>query len=296
MLSKDILGATEQLVWEVVDFPHRLRNYFRRRISKMSLFSLETLESDSEVTFYESAVEKIIRDQKSFQRFRRIYDYREILEHVNFKQGRIYYNSIQNDKSWNQDYLQAVKTNDSIGNPRKFSYPLIGRISPTTLRYCFTALDIQEKLGKRYFSGIAEIGGGYGGQAMVLNRMNSFRDYYVYDLPNVQELIKIYTLQLGCDKINFPKLNDVKEKHYDLVISNYAFSELPRALQIEYLEKVIVKAKSGYMLMNSGRTNVTGRSAGKLSLEEIRSYIPNLIIADENPKTSPDNYLIFWKP
>lgn len=295
MLSKDTLGAAEQLVWKVVDLPHRLRNYFERRISKMSLFSLDVLESDSEVTFYETAVDKIIHDSKSFRRFRRIYNYREILEHVSFKQGKIYLDLIQNHKLWTQANFELLKKNDNIGKPRKFSYPLVGRISPTTLRYCFTALDIQEKIGQRHFSEIVEIGAGYGGQAMVFSGMNSFGEYYFYDLPNVQKLIQKYTSQLGCGNIKFPDLKDKAKHDYDLVISNYAFSELPKALQIEYLEKVIMKARSGYMLMNSGRTNLTGRSAGKLNLEEIRNYIPNLVIAEENPKTSPDNYLIFWK-
>ena len=42
------------------------------------------------------------------------------------------------------------------------------------------------------------------------------------------------------------------ECNFDLVISNFAFSELPRALQIKYVEKVLSKSKRGYLVMNSG--------------------------------------------
>jgi hypothetical protein len=50
------------------------------------------------------------------------------------------------------------------------------------------------------------------------------------------------------------------------------------------------------MLMNSGFGNSTGRSDGKISVEELRKYIPNLVVSEEFPKTSPDNYLVTWKP
>jgi hypothetical protein len=82
---------------------------------------------------------------------------------------------------------------------------------------------------------------------------------------------------------------------WDLAISNYAFSELKRELQIEYLEKVLTKCNSGYMIMNSGRTNETGRSKGKLSINEIREYLPDSKVKEEIPLTGPDNYVLYWQ-
>ena len=47
--------------------------------------------------------------------------------------------------------------------------------------------------------------------------------------------------------------NDTKKiNKIDLLINNYAFSELPKNLQIKYLEEVISKSTHGYMTMNSG--------------------------------------------
>ena len=89
-------------------------------------------------------------------------------------------------------------------------------------------------------------------------------------------------------------LSSDKNTTWDVVISNYAFSELHRDLQLSYIERVIANSKSGYIIMNSGRSNITGRSEGKLRLDEIRNYIPNLQVKEEVPLTGPDNYIIYW--
>ena len=65
-----------------------------------------------------------------------------------------------------QDYLELIKgnkENDLFGNPYKYQYPGVGRVSPTTLRYISTAIDIFEISGLNEESVIAEIGVGYGG-------------------------------------------------------------------------------------------------------------------------------------
>ena len=88
-------------------------------------------------------------------------------------------------------------------------------------------------------------------------------------------------------------ITSVVEQEFDLVVSNYAFSELPRAVQLEYMEKVLVRAKHVYMIMNSGGSNLTGRSEGKLSCAELMSAIPGLQIQDEIPNSGVDNYVLF---
>jgi hypothetical protein len=49
------------------------------------------------------------------------------------------------------------------------------------------------------------------------------------------------------------------------------------------------------MIMNSGRTNETGRSKGKLSINEIREYLPDSKVKEEIPLTGPDNYVLYWQ-
>jgi phospholipid N-methyltransferase len=81
--------------------------------------------------------------------------------------------------------------------------------------------------------------------------------------------------------------------NYDLVISNYAFSELPSQLQIRYIEKILSRSKRGYLTMNTGKTDAS-RDQNKLTLEDLRGYLPEFEVLNEVPLTSPNNYLIVW--
>ena len=282
------------LIYQIIDFPFRLRNAIRRRIKHIQLFSTLEDKSDSQSAFYEAAVNRIVTRERAFTRFRRIYDYREILEHVNFRLGAKYLDILKEMEPNSLSIIEELKKNDGLGRPRQFSFNKIGKISPTTLRYLAVATDLRSHFGKDSEFEIGEIGGGYGGQALVLSKLGWAKSYSIFDLPSVQILIKKYLSLNNIENIHFPTLEFTTLPSYDLVISNYAFSELPRPLQDEYLEAVILKSPRGYMLMNSGLRNETGRSDGKITLNELQALIPNLKIADEKPLTSPDNYLITW--
>lgn len=284
-----------QFFYTCIDLPFRLRNMFRRRISRITLFTTSEEKSDSQVTFYESAVSRIIGNKNSFKRFRRIYDYREILEHVNFRQGKEYLEIAKSKSPTSILNFESFKANDNYGKPRKFNYQGIGKVSPTTLRYVSVAMDLYEKFGSCKNFKVAEIGGGYGGQAHILSKMEGYQSFHIFDLPNVQILIDRFLTENSVENFHLETLHDLGFAEYDLVISNYAFSELPRNLQDQYLEKVILKSKRGYMIMNSGLRNETGRSDGKVTLEEIKELIPELKVHEEKPLTSSDNYLITWE-
>ena len=284
------------LLIEVRDFSFRLRNKVRRLAQKKSTFNETQGKSDSQATFYEQQLDKLLENKKRLSDFRRKYDYREILEHVTYAQGSSYYDLIK--KNMPQNYIKLIemnKQNDLFGNPYKYRYPSVGKVNPTTLRYISTALDIFSTVSLDEDSVIAEIGVGYGGQAAILERMYGIRNYSAFDLPPVIQLSNVYLNNVN-SKLKFtnPELSRAKNNAWDLVISNYAFSELHRDLQLSYIERVITKSKSGYMIMNSGLSNITGRSQGKLNLDEIRKYIPNLQVKEEVPLTGPDNYIIYW--
>jgi len=281
---------------EVRDLFFRLRNKIRRLVLSKTTFNETQGKSDSQVTFYEQQLSRLLKSKKRLSDFRRKYDYREILEHVTYTQGKSYLEQIQ--KHSPQNYIESIeknKANDLFGNPYEYQYPGVGRVSPTTLRYISTAIDIFETIRLNKESVVAEIGVGYGGQAAILERMYGIRNYSAFDLPLVIQLSNVYLNSVN-SKLKFTSsgLSSDKNTTWDVVISNYAFSELHRDLQLSYIEHVIAKSKSGYMIMNSGRSNITGRSEGKLSLDEIRNYIPNLQVKEEVPLTGPDNYIIFW--
>lgn len=281
---------------EVRDLFFRLRNKIRRLVLSKTTFNETQGKSDSQVTFYEQQLSRLLKSKKRLSDFRRKYDYREILEHVTYTQGKSYLEQIQEYSPQNYiDLIEKNKANDLFGNPYEYQYPGVGRVSPTTLRYISTAIDIFETIKLNKESVVAEIGVGYGGQAAILERMYGIRNYSAFDLPSVIQLSNVYLNNVN-SKLKFTSSGFSSDKNttWDVVISNYAFSELHRDLQLSYIEHVIAKSKSGYMIMNSGRSNITGRSEGKLSLNEIRNYIPNLQVKEEVPLTGPDNYIIYW--
>ena len=287
--------ATHQII-EARDLFFRLRNKIRRLVLSKTTFNETQGKSDSQVTFYEQQISRLLKSKKRLGNFRRKYDYREILEHVTYAQGESYLARIQENSPQNYiDLIKGNKENDLFGNPYKYQYSSVGRVSPTTLRYIATAIDIFETIGINEDSVIAEIGVGYGGQAAILERMYGIENYSAFDLPSVIQLSNVYLDSIN-SKLKFIYTEPItaKNNYWDLVISNYAFSELHRDLQLSYLECVIAKSKSGYMIMNSGRSNRTGRSEGKLSLDEMRKHIPNLQVKVEVPLTGPDNYIIYW--
>ncbi len=293
--DRGYLVRMRDTIFRIIDFPFRFRNALRRKLKRSSLFSSSINQSDSEVTFYQSSVRDIIKKDKSFKRFRRIYDYREILEHVDYELGLRYLNKIKSIDTQLLSDFDKFRLNDVLGMPRKFNFPSIGKASPTTIRYVAVAAEIKELFKGQKIESIVEVGAGYGGQAFVLDAMSYFTKYCIFDLPEVQVLTAKYLSLLNISGIEYLDIHSIEYCESDLVISNYAFSELPKNLQEVYLERVLRHAKNGYLLMNSGMSNSTGRSIGKLSISQIKESLPHLQVLTENPLTGPDNYLIIWK-
>jgi len=277
-----------------IDLPLRFRNAARRKLNNLDLFSKSANLSDSQVTFYESMVDKITLEEKLFRKFRRVYDYREILEHVNYDLGLRYIKRIQELEPNLLNQIAKFKTNDECGKPRTYNFREIGSISPTTLRYISVAAELRSIFDRTHFGNVVEIGGGYGGQLAILQKLDFFESYGIFDLPNVQLLISKYLDSQSITGVDFPRETSKLAKPIDLVISNYAFSELPYAIQTDYLNNVLSNSRNGYLIMNSGRSDETGRSAGKVGIEEIRTKISRIRVLEEIPLTGPDNYVIVW--
>jgi putative sugar O-methyltransferase len=284
-----------KIVWIshlIVDKFLRLRNRLRRFFVKKSAYGTQL--SDSESSFYVSSLEKI-NSSDSRRNFRRNYDYREILEHVDFQTGQNYINRIENLGFDIHELIKIGLPNDFYGNPRTYKFNSLPKISPTTLRYLAVACELQATFGSLENLDIIEIGAGYGGQLAILSRMYNLQSYSIYDLPQAQELIGHYLDSIGVAlEPRMLDIDHVTPGSHDLIISNYAFSELPNDIQRKYLTNTLAKSTKGYLIMNSGKSNETGRSHGKLDLSEIRSFLPPSKLIPEIPLTSPDNYVLTW--
>lgn len=270
---------------------------FVRPIIRGKVFAhSKEFRSESDNGNYASDVLQALKNQKSFDNFKRSYSYRCILENVSEDQGRDCLKILEsrNDNILNA-LIDSVLTSDEVGNPIKFKYDGYSKpLSPTTIRYVKVASDLNILFGSN-LGNIAEIGPGYGGQTLVNDQLLNVASARLFDLPFVNKLIERY---LNTHLLNGAYYTTVINKEvprdYDLVISNCAFSELPKKLQLVYIDKVLSKAKRGYLTMNMN-TGVGGLpSVGKLSLNELKEALPKFSIIEEQPLTGKHNYIIIW--
>jgi len=241
---------------------------------------------------------KAALDPAIFSVFRRHHKYTDILEHVSRRQGEQYLNIIREKYKLKDDEIfQILNPLMKIGNPKLLELKgLSHKISTTGLRYLKIALDIKKITGSN-IGNVVEIGCGYGGQAIILDKLLEIKSYTFYDLWQVNLLIKRFI-----ESSNFSakyKISTIKEDSFnlrnswDFCISNYAFSELPKALQEIYIDRILNKTKKGYMLMNSG---VSGEycEIKNFSQEELLNTLRNAHIHEEIPLTYKNNYLLTW--
>lgn len=236
------------------------------------------------------------KDSKIFGRFKHNPIYTRILEHITEKQGHEYLDVIEKLNVLRPEDWQEFAKNDNYGGPRKYAYNIGGKnimLSPTTLRYAKVLCDIMTNFNMHEIQSVAEIGIGYGGQCRLIRAKFPEIRYTLFDLPEVLGLAECYLTKYETCRKNIRYvdgghlyLND----SYDLVISNYAFSELRREIQDMYLEKVILKSKRGYITWNSIALDVFGG----YSVDELLGKIPGSVRIDEVPLTHKNNCIILW--
>lgn len=182
---------------------------------------------------------------------------------------------------------------DLYGNPVRNTIQGFGSFSGTTLRYVMFADHISRffDLPKDYT--VAEIGAGFGGQAYILSILIPFSKYYIYDLPEVELLINKMMSTLSVSDVTcLDAYAELPTESIDLFISNYALSECDRNTQLDYFERVVAKAKRGYILFND--TN----NYDHLSLYEfIRLFHAHGILPKIHPEpvfSYTGNVLITW--
>lgn len=244
---------------------------------------------------YTAACEEAVSNQHSFDNFKRDPRYTRILEHVSPELGSKYLNIIKNQTPEFLSKIENFKKNDLLGGTVKCEYPLTGLISPSTLRYMKVSSDIITLFGDIKYNRIAEIGAGYGGQMLVNDQIINCPEYHLFDLPPVLALISKYLeshLLNASYKTCTLNTHDI-EQQYDLVISNYAFSELPLALQEKYVSKVFKNSKRGYLTMNSGLSSSTFKG-NFLTIEQLKELLPEIQVIKEEPETAHGNYIIIW--
>jgi len=230
-------------------------------------------------------------DDHIFNKFRRSQILVEILDHVSLKLGKEYIIEILKYGQFTDEFIKVLNKIDNLGNPRKYYFKPFGTFSPTLLRYLKVYLDLEFYFGSLQKFQIAEIGVGFGGQASLISLQDKPENYWLFDIPPVLTLAEKFI-----NKLNAPGTYEFfdgrkpVEKIPDLVISNYAFSELTRDTQKKYLQNIILKSPRGYITWN----NISEIEFAGYSLAEIVRLLPSSQIIPERPYTGSGNAIIIW--
>jgi hypothetical protein len=277
-------------------FSGNMIGLFLRKFSRAAEYvALEGKRSLSDDGRYVSLVREALRDPKVFARFKRHPDYRAILEHVTEDYGRQYLELVRKNDPSLLARLEEFKENDQLGDPILSRYPEVGEISPSTLRYVYVASELRRLFGQDLGARVAEIGVGYGGQLLVNDKVFRYGEAHLFDLPPVLELtsrcLEAHVMRGAYQTMTLNQ--HPGDKDYDLVMSNYAFSELPVELQLAYVRKILSRSKRGYLTMNSGRPG-NPFAGDHLTLERLRELLPPFEVFEEVPSTPFRNYVIVW--
>ncbi|MGC9954232.1 MAG: putative sugar O-methyltransferase [Rhizomicrobium sp.] len=238
------------------------------------------ITSATDLTDFEAFCGRAATHADIFANFRSEPTCRAVVDTMEWRDGL---NNLIAALSLRPDYLLRLsefRRNDEIGgpwtyskvsrHPEIFNYSGLGRFSPTTFRYVRVAAHIHRLFGSFDGKRIAEIGGGYGGQARILSAAHRLASLSVYDLPPVLSLAERYLRALGVSA-EMISAHSFAAADYDLVISNYAFSEMTGQMQGEYFDKVISRAKHGYFLFNK----ITDENWNSLSPEKFVARLPH---------------------
>jgi len=247
-----------------------------------------TSVSDNEA--YPALCLRASRDERVFAGFRSNPAYNAILEHVGQEQGREYLRILSADA----DLVQAMprlRRNDDFGGPATYEYPGVGSMSPTTLRYIKVLADLKALFASLDGLEICEIGVGYGGQCRIINACFKPASYCLVDIAPALALARRFLDRFDLPPaLSYRTMDELTARDHDLVISNYAFTELPRQIQDEYLEKVVLRSSRGYITYNE----ITPAEFNSYKAEELLRIIPGARSIEERPLTHPLNRIIVW--
>lgn len=230
---------------------------------------------------YSSSVDEAINNEYSFLNFKSNPSYNSIVGMSLHWQGEFWYEYIKTNRKDILENLRKYSLNDSIGNPILLKTEEGISISPNTLRYINTAIEIEDffKFDKKI--NVSELGVGYGGLCYVMNCHFDISNYGLIDLPNVQDLTLKYL-----DRLNTKNVQKGFIEDNDLFISEFCLSEFDDKEIYEFYEKYVINSKNIYLHMNLHEEDRKNRF-----LDRLKSDF-NFEIFDEFPKTQWPNYVI----
>jgi hypothetical protein len=247
--------------------------------------------SISDETAYPAFCARAAAEDEVFARFRRDPVYTFVLEHVSPELGAQYLERALRQTPELAERFDRFRTSDLHGGPVTHPFPPHGELSPTTLRYVKVLSDLTTMFGPLTDMRVAEIGGGYGGQCKIVQDVYRVRDYVIVDLAPCLALAARFLATSGVKTFTPMTAEELPaDGSYDLVISNYAFTECTRPVQETYLERILRRSRRGYI---TGNVIAPGayRSYGR---DELASLLAPARVLPEDPLTYEGNYVLVW--
>jgi hypothetical protein len=280
-------------IYGSINLIHRYRNKksFEVELSKEHLAYGSSITDSHMYATYPTLCGLAAADEKIFKKFRSSRPMIAALDHVSIELGNEYIEEIITHTEWMEEFTKAIERIDSKGRAKKYKFGSLGTFSPTLLRYLKVYVDLNSYFGPLDKLRISEIGIGFGGQASLINLLGNTRDYNFYDIPPVLQLAQKFISEIGISG-NFKYFDgrNPASNESDLVISNYAFSEINAELQKIYFENVVSKSPRGYITWNS----LSQDNFGGYSLREFAKLIPHSRILEERPKSDDRNAILIW--
>ena len=206
---------------------------------------------------YANLCQDFATNPEKFKNFKQNKNYQKILEHTSLSDGLFFFNLCESFiNKTSPEIINNWKSNDSIGGASvssKMGY------SPSTLRYINVLRKLVEKFGNLSDKHIIEIGGGYGGQCHIIKSMFNIANYTIIDIKEALALTKCYLNNFYSNGITYYPADKIMENEFfisaNLVISNYALSELEEPIIDLYISKIVENCKQGYFCFNPNAIN-----------------------------------------
>ena len=174
------------------------------------------------------------------------------------------------DKSWVL-WKKLLKESNIGGSIRFFCYR---NSSGNKIRQVYHLKKLSESttVNLKEIKNVIEIGGGYGCMPLVFNKINKDVNYYIFDTKEVCLLqyyyLKSHNLSVSCgmkgkkislisDIEEFKKIKMINKEH-SLIISNWAFSEIPISLR-KKIEVIILDFELILMSFQSTFENINNK-------------------------------------
>ena len=219
-------------------------------------------------------------DVEVFKNFRSTLEYQNIIIGGDGERGDLYYQLLQ------PNIPEYIKACDAVGNP-----PLNANgYSTYTLRCLYTMRDIVRHFGSLANKNIVEIGSGHGGLCHLISASaggdGSFKSYTLVDLPKVNMLARQYLEAVSVERgVRYMSSEEIMPRKYDLVISEYCFSELDVKGQNYYLENIMKYCQGAYLAMNIWNNERKTETKARLM-----KYFNQIEEYPEEPESKYPNY------